>query len=186
VRRRRRLWPFFALGAAAVLLIERDRVADAVPRLVQDIRRPWSSSPESYAGSGGAAADLDGELAEAAIRKSIGLASRLEQSTEERRAKESRDCHRKMREEPSTEQFDRCAAFDYSVVMLQDGDPASDGGPFGASAVTARHMTAARLLSNDFMEIEIRLDRIRSRVELALVPDEAPPVVDSGGAEPSA
>jgi len=39
---------------------------------------------------------------------------------------------------------------------------------FGASAVTARHMTAGRLLSSDYLAIERRLDRVRLSVELKL------------------
>ncbi len=186
-RRRRRLWPFLAIGAAAVLLLEREKVADAVPRLVEDVRRPWTSSPDSFSGAGGAVADLGGELSEGAIARSIRLAAQLDEGNEEQRVEESRDCHREMRSSPTAEQLDRCAAFDYSMAMLQDRDAVSDGGPFGASAVTARQMAAARLLSNDFTEIEARLDRIRSRVELALAPPEPPPPpVQSGGAEPPA
>ena len=182
-RARRRLWPFVALVAAALLVAEHERVAVAVPQLVEDFRRPWSSSPDSFAGAQGVLMELDGELSEGAIRKSISLATKLDKGSEDSRAEESRDCHRKMREQPTPEQFDRCAAFDYSVAMLQDRDPVSDGGPFGASAVTARQMAAARLLSNDFMEIEARLDRIRSRVALAIVPSAPPPQIQSGGAD---
>jgi hypothetical protein len=175
------------LGAAAVLLFERERVAEAVPRFLEDVRGPWNSSPDSFSGAGSAVAELGGDLSEDAIGTSIGLATKLEQAPDEQRVEVSRTCHRQMRSDPSTQQLDRCAAFDYSMAILQDRDVASEEGPFGASAVTARQMAAARLLSNDFMEIEARLDRIRSRVEFALMPPEPPPPpFPSGGAEPSA
>ena len=76
--------------------------------------------------------------------------------------------------QPSLERFDRCSAFDDAVVELQDRDPLRDQGPFSELAVTGRQMSAATLLSNDYLAIDGRLDRIRLRVELALVPAEPP------------
>ena len=82
----------------------------------------------------------------------------------------SRDCHRTLRLEPSLIQLDRCAAFDDAVVQLQDRDPLWDQGPFSEIAVTGRQWSAASALSNDYLAIDGRLDRIRLRVELALAP----------------
>jgi hypothetical protein len=82
----------------------------------------------------------------------------------------SRDCHRQLRLEPSVTQLDRCAAFDDAVVQLQDHDPMWDEGPFSQLAVTGRQWSGASSLSNDYLAIDSRLDRIRVQVELALAP----------------
>jgi hypothetical protein len=86
----------------------------------------------------------------------------------------SRDCHRRLRIEPSVIQLDRCAAFDDAMVQLQDRDPMWDDGPFSQIAVTGRQWSAASTLSNDYLAIDSRLDRIRIQVELALAPPDPP------------
>jgi hypothetical protein len=86
----------------------------------------------------------------------------------------SRDCHRRLRIEPSVTQLDRCAAFDDAMVQLQDRDPMWDDGPFSQIAVTGRQWSAASTLSNDYLAIDSRLDRIRIQVELALAPPDPP------------
>ena len=90
-------------------------------------------------------------------------------------AEYSRACHNSLRDEPSLTWFDSCAAFDEATVTLTAADLYSDAGPFSPTAVMARHMGAARLLSDDMLAADSRLHQIRSRVELALVPrlDEA-------------
>jgi hypothetical protein len=84
----------------------------------------------------------------------------------------SRNCHHKLRTEPSIAQLDRCAAFDDAVVQLQDRDPLRDQGPFGELAVTGRLWSGASALSDDYLAIDGRLDRIRLRVELQLAADQ--------------
>ena len=84
----------------------------------------------------------------------------------------SRNCHHKLRTDPSIDQLDRCAAFDDAVVQLQDRDPLRDQGPFGELAVTGRLWSGASSLSDDYLAIDGRLDRIRLRVELQLAPGE--------------
>ena len=74
-------------------------------------------------------------------------------------------------------QLDRCAAFDDAVVELQDRDPLRDRGPFSELAVTGRQWSGASALSNDYLAIDGRLDRIRLRVELALA--EAAPASEN-------
>jgi hypothetical protein len=86
----------------------------------------------------------------------------------------SRDCHHKLRTEPSVAQLDRCAAFDSAVVQLQDRDPLRDQGPFGELAVTGRLWSGASSLSDDYLAIDGRLDRIRLRVELDLAALDPP------------
>ncbi len=83
-------------------------------------------------------------------------------------ASASRDCHHKFRLKPNLIQLDRCAAFDDAVIQLQNRDPLRDRGPFSELAVTGRQMSAGTLLSDDYLAVDSRLDRIRSRVELAL------------------
>jgi DnaJ domain len=85
-------------------------------------------------------------------------------------ASASRDCHHRLRNDPSLAQLDRCAAFDDAVVQLEGRDPLRDQGPFGELAVTGRLWSGATALSDDYVAIDGRLDRIRLRVELALAP----------------
>ena len=84
-------------------------------------------------------------------------------------------CHRSVRLKPSTSNLDRCAAFDDAVVELQNRDPVGDAGPFSQLAVSRRQWTAASALSNDYLAIDGRMDRIRLLVELTLAPPD--PVV---------
>jgi hypothetical protein len=98
----------------------------------------------------------------------------------------SRDCHRELRLLPSLMQLDHCAAFDDAVIDLQNRDPMWDGGPFSQLAVTGRQWSAASALSNDYLAIDSRLDRIRVQVELALAPSDPPrlaPPVDQRAKE---
>jgi hypothetical protein len=110
------------------------------------------------------------------IARSIEQANALaERGDEGGLADKSRECHRKMRSDPSLKQLDRCAAFENAVVALADRDPLNDSTIFNASAITARQMTAASLLSSDYLAIERRLDRIRTVVQLTLRPAPPPP-----------
>ena len=96
----------------------------------------------------------------------------------------SRDCYQQLHQEPSVDRLDRCAAFDDAVVQLQDRDPISDGGPFSPVAVTGRQWSAAAALSNDYLAVDGRLDRIRVQVEMALAPRAPPPTVKVAPGEP--
>ena len=108
---------------------------------------------------------------DAAVREAVQIARERDEMA---LAGASRDCHHQLRLKPSVAQLDRCAAFDDAVVQLQDRDPLRDRGPFSELAVTGRQMSAATLLSDDYLAIDSRLSRIRVRVELALAPDEPP------------
>jgi hypothetical protein len=56
-----------------------------------------------------------------------------------------------------------------------------DEGPFGASAITARQISGATLLSPDYLAIDARLDRVRTRVQLLMEKGEfAQPTSGSG------
>lgn len=86
-------------------------------------------------------------------------------------AQSSAACHHDLRAHPSLAQLDRCVAFDDAVVLLQDRDPLRDRGPFSELAVTGRQWSAAAALSNDYLAIDGRLDRVRLRVETVLAPE---------------
>ena len=124
-----------------------------------------------------AAADpMDGPLHLAAVDQAIGDAVHIARTRDEYAlANRSRDCHRQLRADPTIARFDSCAAFDDAVVEVQDRDPLRDQGPFSELAVTGRQMSRGTSLSNDYLAIDGRLDRIRLRVELALAPALPPP-----------
>jgi hypothetical protein len=180
------LWPVLLIAGAILAILERERLAAAVPRwaaAVGDLR-PAPSAGRSRAVAADSAA-LDGPLDETAIARSIELAIRLvERGDEEALANRSRDCHRKLRADPDLEQLDRCAAFDDAVASIEGRDPMTERGVFSASAITARQMTAASLLSSDYLAIERRLDRIRTVVQLTIRPAPQPAAGQGRGASP--
>ncbi len=170
-RRRSRLWPVLAVALAALLLMQRERLAEQGPRWVSWLADLQAPVPRPRRGSAVQAdsAALDGPLVEQAIAQSIEQAARIAKSGgEEMLAQHSRACHRRMRSNPELAQLDRCAAFDDAVVASEGRDPLKESGAFSASAVTARQMTAGSLLSSDYLAIERRLDRVRTMVELTL------------------
>lgn len=182
-RRKRKLWPFLLVALAALAFVQRDRLIEEVPALGEMFTQAWSPALGTPASAPAKEmVTLDAPLAEAVIRSSIREASSLAGGASgDRLAERSRECHRTMRAEATLTQLDRCAAFDYAVALTDGRDLVQDEGPFSASAVTARQMAAASLLSDDFLAIEARLDRIRSRVELTLYPQPAA----SGSPQPS-
>ncbi len=127
---------------------------------------------------------ITGQLHVGEINSAISDAVRLNRARDEPAlANASRDCERRFRDNPGTMMLDRCAAFDDAVVGLEDRDPLRDGGPFAPLAVTGRQWSAASELSDDSLAIDSRLDQIRLRVELALVPPAPPaaPPADANG-----
>jgi hypothetical protein len=159
--RERRAW----LAIAFILLL-------AVGMLVV-AKAPPAPLPHAMrsAASGLAPDPMDQPLHLAAIDRSVQDALHLQRTRDEMAlANASRDCHHRLRNEPSLLQLDRCAAFDDAVVQLQDRDPLRDQGPFSELAVTGRILSGATALSDDSVAIDGRLDRIRLLVELALVP----------------
>jgi hypothetical protein len=153
-----------AIGA---LVIFRDPIAPLVRNIL-----PAASSglPLGHVRAGAQAGDaMDQPLHVAAIDGAVREALRLARTSDEiALASASRDCRRKFREEPTLAQLDRCAAFDDAVVQLQDRDPLRDRGPFAQLAVTGRQWSAGSSLSDDYLAIDGRFDRIRLRVELAI------------------
>jgi hypothetical protein len=114
---------------------------------------------------------MDQPLAAAGIDSAVRDAYRVDRTSDEMKlAQTSQACHHQLRARPSLAQLDRCVAFDDAVVILQDRDPLRDRGPFSEPAVTGRQWSAASALSNDYLAIDGRLDRIRLQVETLLAP----------------
>jgi hypothetical protein len=126
-------------------------------------------------GQVGAGDPMDQPLHVSVIAASARRAQYLARTRDEMAlASASRDCHHDLRNAPSLLQLDRCAAFDDAVVQLEDRDPLRDQGPFGELAVTGRLWSGATALSDDYVAIDGRLDRIRLQVEIALAPTPQP------------
>lgn len=85
-------------------------------------------------------------------------------------AKFSRDCLSRLSDNPSIPLFDSCASYDEAIAILATNDSGFESRRFNPSAVTARQVGAARLLSGDYFEAESRLQQIRSRVQMILLP----------------
>lgn len=171
-----------ALAAVAVLALV--LAAGSAARLATnpaDAALPPVLDSQAPGAPAGFSSAMDEPLTEAVVDQAVAEAVRVARAEDEVALTSiSRACHQAMRAEPSLAKLDRCAAFDDAVAMLQDRDPLRDQGPFSELAVTGRQMSGATLLSNDYLAIDSRLDRIRLRVELALAPampaqDETPP-----------
>jgi len=152
--------------ALATLLLVTGPVTAYVHKLLpRSARLPG----RQVAGATRAADPMDQPLHSAAVAAGVRDAERLASRRDENAVlSESRDCHRLLRMEPSVARLDRCAAFDDAVAELEDRDPMWDRGPFSALSITGRQWSSASALSNDYLAIDGRLDRIRLQVELAL------------------
>jgi hypothetical protein len=175
-RARRRGWPAFAammLVAGGALLLLAGPPAPSADAL----RSPVLHRFGAVHGHGAAADPMDQPLHVSVIAAAARHAQYLARTRDEMAlASASRDCHHELRNEPSLLQLDRCAAFDDAVVQLEDRDPLRDQGPFGELAVTGRLWSGATALSDDYVAIDARLDRIRLQVEIALAPAPQPQV----------
>jgi hypothetical protein len=160
---------FLALFVGLLTLIQpslSNGAAAGDPRIIADKIRATSGGTDP----------MELPLHLAAIDKAALRALQLARTSDEMSlASASRDCHHVLRSNPSLLQLDRCAAFDDAVVQLQDRDPLRDQGPFSELAVTGRLWSGATALSDDYVAIDGRLDRIRLRVELELAPAVQPP-----------
>jgi hypothetical protein len=172
-------WPHVALAlgaASAVLLILHGPIAPLTRNLLPAAAPNFVLGhfpPTAMAGD-----TMDQPLDEAAIDGAVRDALELKRTSDEiALASASSDCRRQFRQEPTMARLDRCVAFDDAVVMLQDRDPLHDRGPFAQLAVTGRQWSAGSALSDDYLAIDGRFDRIRLRVELALAAEfETPPL----------
>jgi len=156
-------------GAAAVMLILTGPVNDYVERVLDG---PRPHLPAAHVAAATTSLDpMDEPLATATIASAVDDAVHLSRTKDEMAlASTSRDCHHELRLNPSLKVLDRCAAFDDAVVQLQDRDPLRDRGPFSEIEVTGRQWSGAAALSDDYLAIDSRLDRIRTRVEIDLAP----------------
>ncbi|MGZ2411511.1 DnaJ-like protein [Sphingomonas sp. F9_3S_D5_B_2] len=153
------------LAVPAANLVDGYRMRASPVAVIHPLRRPVVRATDP----------MSEPLNDAAIQQAVAAAARLVRTKDEAPlAEESRKCHALLRARPSLAQLDRCAAFDDAVVQLQDRDPLHDDGPFGQVALTGREMSGASPLSDDYLAIDGRLDRIRLEVELALTPPEPP------------
>ena len=108
-----------------------------------------------------ASEDMDQPLRLAAIRSGVAEAKRLASTRNEAAMAEAAgNCQSDLQARPSLAQLDRCAAFDDAVVQLQNRDPMWDAGPFSQVAVTGRQWSGAAGLSNDYLAIDSRLEKI--------------------------
>ncbi len=173
-RRRTHGWALLLIAAIGVLAVSQsDTIGDMLAGLSFPLAQPLRHAVDSRAAR--ATVDLaKAPLDLAAIDRSVLEAALIEASEgEERLGQQSRACHRQMRLNPDPSRLDRCVAFDEAAVTLLGRDP-FDAGPFGASAMTARHFASGHLLSNDMLAVESRLNRIRAQVELSLAPPDLP------------
>jgi hypothetical protein len=176
LRRNGRRWPIAALLVAlvigAMLLLH-----GPIAPLARSFLPAMGPKPilGHVAATARATDPMDQPLHARAIDGAISDAVRLIRTSDEfALANASRDCRERFQAAPGMAQLDRCAAFDDAVVELQDRDPLRDRGPFAQLAVTGRQWSAGSALSDDYLAIDGRLDRIRLRVELALVPELDP------------
>jgi hypothetical protein len=157
--------------------------------LAEDLTAGWRSFERALEpvipGSGPGGRDptrIEEPLSDVAIYEAADRAGALAAAGDDAGlADYSRDCHRELRSSPAVATLDRCLAFDIAVAAVADRDPMLDDGRFGPSELTSRQMNAGSLLSADYLAIERRLDRIRTAVELRLVPgppNETPPPMD--------
>jgi hypothetical protein len=189
-RRRGTLAGVMAIGVAAVIAISASmsfKSSQAWRELAPGIGESRASRPAATG------AGLDEPLADRLIELSVGDALRLHAGGDPAAAARfSRNCLSRLSEDPSAPLFDSCAAYDEAIAILASNDPKFESGPFNPSAVTARQVGAARLLSADYFEAESRLQEIRSSVQGILfagagdaaprrarvsVPVEAPPAI---------
>jgi hypothetical protein len=161
------------LLALAILLTVNGPVAGFMRQLAQPVAPARVTGDAALPTTGLDAMDQPLHMAavKGAVRQAVAMLGKRDDLA---LVSTSRDCHRTLRLEPSVTQLDRCAAFDDAIVQLQDHDPMWDEGPFSQIAVTGRQWSAASTLSNDYLAIDSRLDRIRIQVELALAPADPP------------
>jgi hypothetical protein len=188
-KKKSRLWLVVGMVGATLAYVERQELTDFANQR-QEFASRMELPPQQSANRATMPVkllSLDGQLDQSAIAASVRRAAALHQSgNADRMEDESRACHQKLRELPSLRLLDQCAAFDDAVLELQRPDPFADEGPFGATAIAARQISAGTLLSDDYLSIDGRLDRVRSSVRSMLAQPTVPPESrPSNGAEVS-
>lgn len=82
----------------------------------------------------------------------------------------SRDCNSRLQHDRSLAWFDACVAFDEAIVTLGAAAPQGADDYFADNAIAVREVSAARAFSDDSLGADLRLQQIRSQVQLQLVP----------------
>ncbi len=170
-------WPLAAV--LMLLVLGTGLLLDGpIAPLIRTLIPAAAAGPAGHVRATASAADImDQPLHAVVVDRAVRDALHLSRSSDEiALANASRECQRAFRDEPSITNLDRCAAFDDAVVQLQDRDPLRDRGPFAQLAVTGRQWSAGSALSDDYLAIDGRFDRIRLRVELTLAPQLEPPL----------
>jgi len=120
---------------------------------------------------------MDQPVDRAMIQRGVREALRTRNESELLTA--SQACARDLRQNSTIAQLDRCAAFDDTAMLMENHDPSWDGGPFSQPAVSRRQWSAASALSNDYLAVDGRLERIRVEVELAITAEVSGPPLPS-------
>lgn len=173
--RRRRPFGRILIGLLAItgiILISRspDFVRSSRPAVASVLPLMTNNRDDSRTNTVTPLEDFDEPLSKGIIDRSAADALRLYKTgTPASLANYSRACGSQFRNHPDIVWFDSCTAFDEAVVLLESRDPLADSGPFNPSAVTAREMGAANLISDDALAADFRLHQIRSRVEFVLL-----------------
>lgn len=126
-------------------------------------------------------ADFDQPLETALINREIAQATGMYRAGDWQSAAEySRDCRDKFRERPSLPLLDACTAFDEAILML-DRDATGESAGFSGSTIVIRELASTRAFGGDTTAADFRMQRIRSHVEMALLP-----VLDPAAAQQTA
>lgn len=178
--RRKGRWVGLALAfVVAVVVIDSPVIDWSGGGFAETIGGPILHPPPTYPApsrSGSSAQPIDQPLDADAIDRSVMSAVRLAGDGEiSRLTRQSMRCHAELRRDPDLSRFDQCVAFDEAAVVLMHRNQLRDEGQFSSAAVTGRNLGAARIFSADYLMIESRLDRIRSRVEFSLAPADPQP-----------
>jgi hypothetical protein len=127
---------------------------------------PEPEVPESIETAG-----FDEPLRPSIIANAIAAAAEFHSTGDiEGAADFSRGCASKLAETRNLGWFDACAAFDEAALLIEDQAGTAASNRFDGVAVVTREMSAARTISDDILGADARLRRIRSQVELAIVP----------------
>jgi hypothetical protein len=184
-RRRLHLVPLaLAAAVAYAIVFDADRIGDTFEGFGRSLADPRAVAGPFRGGGfvGGPAEVADAPLDSDGIDRSVHSAVRIARDGGlDRLTNQSRRCHAELRRSPAVARLDQCVAFDEAAIVLTQRDESEAEGQFSAASVTARQLGAARLMSDDFLAIESRLDQIRSRVEFELAPADHEPLARRPG-----
>jgi hypothetical protein len=173
-RRPRRGRATFLIGSA-ILIAGFTALAGVTPRnpvfTASYQALPWAMAENETEASAMPLTDFGEPLQTGIIDQAVADAIRFHSTGDDQGSVDySRSCLNSLRDQQTLAWFDACAAFDEATVVLDSDTELADSNPFSESAVIARQLTAARMLTDDTLSAESRLHQIRSRVELELVP----------------